>query len=84
MQISKMWRKARVVALLKPGKEPTDFSPISYLLCRLFKVLERMVLYRISNVVKEKLIPEQAGFERKQIPGIAFIDLSAAYDTVNP
>lgn len=41
MTIPKMWRKAHVVALLKPGKDPNDvknFRPVS-LLCHLFKVL---------------------------------------------
>ena len=106
LKFPKLWRKARVVALLKPGKDPTEaknFRPIS-LLCHLYKLLERLVLNRISPVVDAVLIPQQAGFrpgksccsqvlnltqhiedgfERKQISGVAFVDLSAAYDTVN-
>lgn len=106
LQIPKLWRKSRVVALLKPGKEPTEaknFRPIS-LLFHLYKILERMVLNRISLLVDEALIPQQTGFrpgksccsqvlnltqhiedgfERKEISGVAFVDLSAAYDTVN-
>lgn len=105
-QIPKMWRKAKVVAILKPGKDPEDpksFRPIS-LLCQLFKILERMVLNRISSSVDDVLVKEQAGFrpgksctgqvlnitqhiedgyERGEITGVAFIDLSAAYDTIN-
>lgn len=64
MKIPKIWRKAHVTALLKPGKEPTDaknFRPAS-LLCHLYKVLERMILNRINTFVDEKLIPQQAGF----------------------
>jgi len=64
MQIPKCWRKARVVALLKPGKDPTEaknYRPIS-LLCHLFKVLERMILKRISDYVDKALINEEAGF----------------------
>lgn len=104
--IPKMWRKAKVVALLKPGKDPQDpksFRPIS-LLCQLYKILERMVLNRISTLVEEVLVKEQAGFrfgksctgqvlnitqhiedgyERGDITGIVFIDLTAAYDTIN-
>lgn len=106
LQIPKLWRKSRVVALLKPGKDPTEaknFRPIS-ILRHLFKILERMILNRISLLVDGALIPEQTGFkpgklwcsqvlnltqhiedgfERKEISGVAFIDLSAAYDTVN-
>ena len=106
LKIPKLWRKARVVALLKPGKDPTipkSYRPVS-LLCQLYKVMERMVLNRISGQLESEFIPEQAGFrpgksccsqilnltqhiedgfEQKSITGVAFIDLSAAYDTVN-
>lgn len=105
-RIPKVWRKAHIVALLKPGKEPDDpksFRPVS-LLCHLFKVMERMILNRITEYIDKNLIPQQAGFrpgksccsqilnltqhiedgyERNEITGIAFLDLSAAYDTVN-
>lgn len=105
-QFPKQWRKAHVVALLKPGKEPDspkNFRPIS-LLCQLYKVFERMILERIAANIDKKLIPEQAGFrpgknccsqvlnliqhiedgyEKKKITGAVFIDLTAAYDTVN-
>lgn len=104
--IPKIWRKARVIALLKPGKEPSEpknFRPVS-LLCHLYKVLEKMILNRIGTFVDTRLIAEQAGFrpgkscssqvlnltqyiedgyESKLITGMAFIDLSAAYDTIN-
>lgn len=106
LKIPKIWRKARVVAILKPGKtadSPKNFRPIS-LLCHTYKLLERMVLNRISDSIDGKLIPEQAGFrpgrsccgqilnltqyiedgfEEKYITGVTFIDLTAAYDTVN-
>ncbi|KAL1460605.1 hypothetical protein WDU94_012577 [Cyamophila willieti] len=106
LQIPKTWRKAHIVPLVKPGKDPDDpknYRPVS-LLCHLFKVLERMTLNRITSYVDEKLIPQQAGFrpgksccaqilnltqhiedgyERNEITGVAFLDLSAAYDTVN-
>ena len=100
------WRKAKVVALLKPGKEPTNkksYRPIS-LLSILYKMYERMILARILPTVEEKLTPDQAGFragksccdqllnltqyiedgfEKKMITGTVFVDLTAAYDTVN-
>lgn len=101
-----MWRKSKVIALLKPGKNPD--LPSSYrlasLLCHTYKLFERILLNRLGPAIDEKLIKEQAGFrpgksctgqilnltqhiedgfERKQITGVAFIDLSAAYDKVN-
>ena len=100
------WRKAKVVALLKPGKEPTNrksYRPIS-LLSILYKLYERMILARISPTVERQLTPDQAGFrpgrsccdqllnltqyiedgfETKKITGTVFVDLTAAYDTVN-
>ena len=104
--VPKIWRKARVVALLKPGKDPTSkksYRPIS-LLCILYKLYERLVLARISPIVEGQLTADQAGFrsgrsccdqllnltqyiedgfERKQVTGAVFVDLTAAYDTVN-
>lgn len=101
-----MWRKSKVIALLKPGKNPdlpSSYRPVS-LLCHTYKPYERMLLNRLGPPIDEKLIKEQVGFcpgksctgqilnltqhiedgfERKQITGVAFIDLSAAYDTVN-
>ena len=104
--IPKTWRKARVVALLKPGKDPTSkksYRPIS-LLCISFKLYERMIMARIQPIVEEELTRDQAGFrpgrstcgqllnltqyiedgyEEKNITGTVFVDLTAAYDTVN-
>ena len=105
-QIPKIWRRARVVALLKPGKDPSSpksYRPIS-LLCILYKLFERLILARIQPIVEQHLSPDQAGFrpgrsccsqilnltqyiedgyETKQITGAVFVDLTAAYDTVN-
>ena len=104
--IPKAWRKAKVVALLKPGKPPENrksYRPIS-LLSILYKLYERLILARISPTVERQMSPDQAGFrpgrsccdqllnltqfiedgyERKQITGTVFVDLTAAYDTVN-
>ena len=55
--IPKIWRRAKVVALLKPGKEPEQpksFRSIS-LFCILYKLYERMVLARISQAVEDQL-----------------------------
>ena len=105
-KIPKIWRQAKVVALLKPGKGPSvakSFRPIS-LLCHTYKLFERLILNRIAEHVDAKLIPEQAGFrpgkscvsqllnltehiedgyEKRLVTGAVFVDLSAAYDTVN-
>ena len=105
-KIPKIWRQAKVVALLKPGKDPSvakSFRPIS-LLCHTYKLFERLILNRIAEHVDAKLIPEQAGFrpgksctsqllnltehiedgyEKRLITGAVFVDLFAAYDTVN-
>ena len=104
--IPKLWRKFKVIALLKPDKDaasPKSYRPIS-LLCHKYKMFERLILNGIAPFVDEHLIPEQAGFrpgksctgqllnltqfiedgyESKLITGTAFVDLSAAYDTVN-
>ena len=63
-KIPKIWRQAKVVALLKPGKDPSvakSFRPIS-LLCHTYKLFERLILNRIAEHVDAKLFPEQAGF----------------------
>jgi len=101
-----IWRKSRIIALIKPGKQPTEaknFRPIS-LLCHTYKLLERLILNRINDIVDKSLINEQAGFrggksctgrilnlteniengyEKKLMTGAVFIDLTAAYDTIN-
>ena len=64
--IPKVWRKAKTIAILKPGKnpqEPKNFRPI-FLLCHTYKLLERMILNRLPPIIDEKLIPEQAGFRQ--------------------
>ena len=102
----KVWKRAKVVALLKPNKDPnspSSYRPIS-LLCLLYKLYERLIMTRISPTVDEQLSPDQAGFrpgrsccgqvlnltqhiedgfEKKLKTGAVFVDLTAAYDTVN-
>ena len=105
-KIPKVWRKSRIIAILKPGKDssiPKNYRPIS-LLCHTFKLFERLVLNRIAPTIEQHLIKEQAGFrpgrsctsqllnltqhiedgyQQNLITGSAFVDLFAAYDTVN-
>ena len=106
LTVPKIWRKAKLLAILKPGKDPAQpksYRPIS-LLCHTYKLYERLILNRLSPVVEKCLIDEQAGFRRgksctNQIlnltqytedgfennyhTGVVFVDLSAAYDTLD-
>ena len=65
-RLPKAWRRAKVIALPKPGKDPqlpSSYRPIS-LLSVSFKLLERVVLQRISDRADELLSKDQAGFRR--------------------
>lgn len=64
------WRRAIVLPVLKPGKDPSDphsYRPIALTSC-LCKVLERMVNYRLMYVLeKNKLLsPMQCGFRKNR------------------
>jgi len=63
--ISKIWRKAKLIAVEKPGKNPSlaaNYRPISVLsVC--YKLLECLALQRISPTVG-LLSPDQAGFRK--------------------
>jgi len=64
--IPKMWKKAKVIAVEKPGKDPSlaaNYRPIS-LLSVCYKLLDCMALQRISPTVEDLLSPEQAGFQK--------------------
>jgi len=64
--IPKMWRRTKVIAILKPGKDPKiphSYRPIS-LLCSSYKLVKRIILSRIYPVVDSILPDEQAGFRR--------------------
>src|SRR5206468_3828177 len=63
-RIPKEWRKAKVIAIEKPGKDPKEaanYRPIS-LLSVSYQLLERLVLQRITPTVEALLSPDQAGF----------------------
>ena len=62
--IPTIWRKAIIIALLKPGKDPNlpkSYRPIS-LLCITYKLFERLLLSRLSPQIDAELIKDQAGF----------------------
>ena len=68
-RLPRLWRQARVVALLKPGKDPSNpksFRPIS-LLCHLDKVYARLILSRLSPIIEHVLILEQTGFRPENL-----------------
>ena len=63
-KIPKSWRRAKIIAILKPGKSPEEagsYRPIS-LLSVCFKLLERLIYNRLLPVVDPQLPREQAGF----------------------
>ncbi len=62
--IPSIWRKAKVILLPKPGKEPStpkSYRPIS-LPCIPCKLYDRLIVMRISPLVDEKLTKYQSGF----------------------
>ena len=64
--IRKIWEKAKVIAVEKPGKDlslAANYRPIS-LLSVCYKLLERLALQRISPTVEGLLSPDQAGFRK--------------------
>ena len=64
--ISKIWRRATVVAILNPNKPADDlksYRPIS-LLCVPYKILEKLILARINPVIETQLPTEQAGLRQ--------------------
>ena len=60
----KLWRKSKVIAILKPGKDstlPKSYRPI-LLLCHTYKLFERMILNRLNPLIETMIIDQQAGF----------------------
>jgi hypothetical protein len=63
-KIPNEFKKAKVIAILKPGKpanEASSYRPIS-LLSVCHKFLEKLIYNRISPIIEEHLPIEQAGF----------------------
>ena len=78
-KLPKIWYRAKVIALPKPEKDPNlpaSYRPIS-LLSVCYKLLERLILNRISPIVEEVLAVEQAGFR----PGRSCCDQVSALTT---
>ena len=66
LKLPKIWRHAKVIAILKPNKlsdDPKRYRPIS-LLCVPYKIMECLLHARLEPVVDPQLLKEQAGFHR--------------------
>ena len=64
LKIPKIWRRALVVAILKPTKpvgDPKSYRPIS-LLCISYEILERLIYDRVEPLIDPLHPKEQAGF----------------------
>ena len=81
-RIPKVWRQSKIIALLKPGKDsaiPKSHIPIS-LLCHMYKLSPgKSCCSQLLNLTQHI----EDGYQRGMITGAAFVDLSAAFDTVN-
>ena len=66
LKIPKIWTKAFVVAIPKPGKpvgNPKSYRPI-FLLCVPYRIFKRLIYDRIKPLIDPLLPKEQAGFRR--------------------
>lgn len=67
-KLPKEWKRAKVVAVLKPNKSaenPSNYRPISLLSCCL-KLFERCLLGRIQQIIGNVIQKEQAGFQKNR------------------
>ena len=67
-KIKKIWRSANVIAIRKQGKPldyPTSYRPTSLLFC-CYKLLESLLLTRLTPIFESIIPPEQAGFRKKR------------------
>ena len=85
-KLPRIWRRATVIAILKPNKpkdDPKSYRPIS-LVCIPYKIVERLIYNRISPVIDPQLPQEQAGFRpgRSTLDQVAKLtsDIEQAFD----
>lgn len=77
------WKKATIVPILKPEKDPTqpsNYRPIS-LTCVLCKILEKMVSKRLNWFLQDNQIISinQSGFRKKKINCRSFARFNSGY-----
>ena len=66
LKIPKIWRRALVVAILKPTKpvgDPKSYQPIS-LVCVPYKIHIRLIYTHVGLLIDPLLLKEQAGLRR--------------------
>lgn len=66
--LPKLWREAKVIIILKPGKPkngPKSYIPTSLLLV-VYKLFERVLLTRIQEQIEVNLPKEQVSFRQKE------------------
>ena len=81
----KLWRKSKVIAILKPCKDsslPKSYRPIS-LLCYTYNVLGFRAGKSCTNQLLNLTQYIEDGYEKNFTTCTVFVDLFAAYDTVN-
>ena len=64
LKIPKIWKRALMVVIPKPSKpveDPQSYRPI-FLLCVLYKILERLIYHGVEPIVDPLLPKEQVGF----------------------
>ena len=67
-KIPKLWRQSKIIAILKTGKDsaiPKSYRPIS-LLWHTYRLYERIILNRVTPLLENHLIKEQAGFRPRK------------------
>ena len=77
-KIPKLWTQPRIVAILKPGKDPAHLKSFTHththththtpvaLLWHTYKLFERLILNQLGPFVDQHLIPEQAGLRPRK------------------
>jgi hypothetical protein len=93
-RLPKLFKRAKVIAIPKPGKDgsdPAHYRPILLLLYRIQPLIEATTPVYEAGFSKHRSCTEQvmvltlnieAGFQRQLKTGVVFVDLSATYDTV--
>ena len=77
-KLPKIWRRALVVAIVKPNKptaDPKSYRSIS-LLCIAYKIWEKLIYARVTPIMDQLPPRKQAGFRRGKSTGDQIIFLT--------